>query len=70
MCVCVLYKQPGVKGGDRRFRGGRDLGTLEKTIWDLGKTWKMDHQNTLKRKRKGEGGCGSVVCIGLKCMCD
>ncbi len=32
VCVCVLYKQPGVKGGDRRFRGGRDLGTLEKTI--------------------------------------
>ncbi len=71
MCVCVLYKQLGVKRGDMRFKGGRDLGTLKKkTIWDLGKTWRMDHQKTLKIIFKKGREVVGVVCIRLKCLCD
>jgi hypothetical protein len=33
------------------------------------KIWKMDFHKTSKESKKGEGGCGSVVCIGLECLC-
>ncbi len=36
-------------------------------------TWGKDLENgfsqNLKGIKKGEGGCGSAVCIGLECLC-
>ncbi len=31
--------------------------------------WKMNFHKTWKELKKGEGGCGSAVCIGLECLC-
>jgi hypothetical protein len=30
----------------------------------------MDFHKTWNKLRKWQGGCGSVVCIGLECLCN
>jgi hypothetical protein len=31
--------------------------------------WRMDFHKTWKELKKGDGVCGSAMCIGLKCLC-
>jgi len=31
--------------------------------------WRMDFHKTWKELKKGDGGCGSAISIGLECLC-
>jgi hypothetical protein len=33
------------------------------------KIWRMNFHKTWKELKKGEGGCGSAMCIGLEWLC-
>ncbi len=73
LLVCILYRQLGGEGriykGSKGGREGKVQKGRQLENWE--KTWRMDHQKTLKRTQgKGEGGCASMMCIGLECLCD